>query len=61
MKRVYILLVIILIGLGVWFWNVTVEIGAGDDTPKTAGNVAPFLRSRRKLALLPTPRPRMPS
>jgi len=32
MKRVYILLALILIGLGAWFWNVTVEIGTIGDT-----------------------------
>ena len=57
MKRVYILLVIILIGLGVWFWNVTVEIGAGDDTPKTAGNVAPLSPLSPKTGTAPNTAP----
>lgn len=35
------IVIVALIGLGIWYWNVTVEIGTETETPKTAGSAIP--------------------
>ena len=46
MGRIYILLVVILIGLVVWFWNVTVEIGRDNTAPDTTSGGEIFVPPR---------------